>query len=90
MHAIAALAQAYGWRRVTAVCADNELIGSGAVSSLSDALMDVGSVISQTAELNKLMTMESRVFVVHMHSALGSKIFMEAKRLGMVNALLSY
>jgi ionotropic glutamate receptor len=55
MHPIAALAQAYGWRRVTAVYSDDESC-SGPVASLSDALRDVGSeleyksVISLTAD----------------------------------------
>ena len=61
-------------------------------------LRDVGSelkyrsVILQTAdqqaigeELNKLMTMQSRVFVVNMHSAIGSKFFMEAHKIGMMD-----
>jgi ionotropic glutamate receptor len=71
MQPIAALAQAYGWRRVTIVYSDDEF-GSGAIASLSDALRKVGSeleyrsVISLSVdqvsireELTKLMTMES-------------------------------
>eukprot|EP00253_Pinus_taeda_P011673 PITA_11673 len=55
MHPIAALAQAYGWKRVTAVYSDDEF-RSGTVASLSDALRDIGSeleyrsVISLTAD----------------------------------------
>jgi len=71
MHAIAALVQAYGWRRVTAVHQDDEF-GFGAITSLSDALRDVGSeleyrsaispIADQQAirdEFYKLMSMQS-------------------------------
>eukprot|EP00253_Pinus_taeda_P033031 PITA_33031 len=98
MHPIAALAQAYGWKRVTAVYSDDEF-RSGAVASLSDALRDIGSeieyrsVISLTAdqvaiegELYKLMTKESRVFVAYMPSDLCSKILMKAQEIGMMDS----
>jgi len=98
MNPIAALAQAYGWRRVTAVYSDDESC-HGPVASLSDALRAVGSeleyksVISLTAdqvaiedELHKLMTKESRVFVAYMQSDLSSKIIMKAYEIGMMNS----
>ena len=98
MQPIAALIEAYGWKKVTVVYADDGF-GSGAVLSLSDALRDVGSeigyrsVISPTAdqqsireELYKLMTMESRVFVAFMPSDLSSKIFMKANEIGMMDS----
>jgi ionotropic glutamate receptor len=98
MHAIAALVQAYGWKIITAVYTDDEF-GTAAVSSLSDSLRDGGSAIeyrsaiSPTADpqaireqLYRLMTMQSRVFVAHMHSDLGSKFFIEAHKLGMMDS----
>eukprot|EP00253_Pinus_taeda_P024188 PITA_24188 len=98
MHPIAALAQAYGWKRVTAVYSDDEF-RSGAVASLSDALRDIGSeleyrsVISLTAdqvaiekELYNLMTKESRVFVAYMPSDLCPKILMKAQEIGMMDS----
>jgi ionotropic glutamate receptor len=94
MRPIAALAQAYGWRRVTAVYSDDEF-GSGAVSSLIDALRDVGSELESTSisdqedigeMLSKLQTMESRVFVTHMQSDLASKILVKASQMGMMDS----
>eukprot|EP00253_Pinus_taeda_P031320 PITA_31320 len=99
MKPIAALAQAFGWRRVTAIYSDDEF-DSGAVDSLSDSLRDVGSelayrtVISLTAdqvaienELNILMTKESRVFVSNMQSVdLSSKLLMKAHEIGMMDS----
>eukprot|EP01018_Ginkgo_biloba_P014871 Gb_39752 [translate_table: standard] len=96
MQSIAELAKAYGWRRVVAIYPDDDF-GTGAISSLSDALGAVGSeieyrsTISPTAdsqsiseELYKLMSMQSRVFIVHMDYALGSNLLMVAKQIGMM------
>eukprot|EP01018_Ginkgo_biloba_P014874 Gb_39753 [translate_table: standard] len=96
MQSIAELVKAYGWRRVVAIYPDDDF-GTGAISSLNDALVAVGSeieyrsTISPTAdrqtiseELYKLMPMQSRVFIVHMHYALGSNLFMVAKQIGMM------
>eukprot|EP00253_Pinus_taeda_P021570 PITA_21570 len=99
MQPIAALVQAYGWRRITAIYSDDE-IGTGAVASLSDSLRDVGSeleyrtVIPLSADhivieekLYKLMTKESRVFVSYMQSVdLSSKLFMKAHEIGMMDS----
>ncbi|XP_010521873.1 PREDICTED: glutamate receptor 2.7-like [Tarenaya hassleriana] len=94
--AIAALVKSFGWRNVVAVYVENEF-GEGIVPSLVDALQDVNarvpyrSVISPDApgdailgELYKLMTMQTRVFVVHMLPSLGFRFFAKAKEIGMM------
>ncbi|TVU19112.1 hypothetical protein EJB05_35245, partial [Eragrostis curvula] len=72
--------------------------GRGIVPYLVDALQGIGarvsyrSVISQTttgdqiiSELYKLMTMQTRVFVVHMNLNLASLLFTKAKEVGMMS-----
>ncbi|EFH57289.1 hypothetical protein ARALYDRAFT_481829 [Arabidopsis lyrata subsp. lyrata] len=91
--AIAAIFESFGWRSVVAIYVDNEL-GEGIMPYLFDALQDVQvdrSVISPEAnddqilkELYKLMTRQTRVFVVHMASRLASRIFEKAKEIGMM------
>ncbi|GLJ24212.1 hypothetical protein SUGI_0461620 [Cryptomeria japonica] len=96
MKAIAALVQYYGWRRIVAVYPNNDF-GFGAINSLNDALTDVGSEIEYRSsispsatteaireELYKLNNMQSRVFVAHMNSRLGLKLFAEAHAIGMM------
>uniref|UniRef100_A0A0D6QSG0 Glutamate receptor n=1 Tax=Araucaria cunninghamii TaxID=56994 RepID=A0A0D6QSG0_ARACU len=96
MRAIAELVKQYGWRKVVAVYADNDY-GSGALSSLSESLQAVGSEIAYksaiptdanrvfiTGELYKLMTMQPRVFVVHMTPELGKGLFSVACEIGMM------
>ncbi|KAH9316695.1 hypothetical protein KI387_025322 [Taxus chinensis] len=98
MKAIAAVVKYYGWRKTVFIHSDVDF-GCGAVSLLSDALSDFGSevvyitTISSTAEkqsirkeLYKLMSIESRVFVVHLPSDLGLNLFMEAQEMGMMKA----
>ncbi|XP_018462181.1 glutamate receptor 2.8-like [Raphanus sativus] len=91
--AIAAIVKSFGWRSVVAVYVDNEL-GEGIMHSLSDALEDVRvqrSVISPEArddqiltELYKLMTKQTRVFVMHMASDLGFRVLKKAREIGMM------
>ncbi|XP_057799198.1 glutamate receptor 2.7-like [Salvia miltiorrhiza] len=95
--AIAAIVQAYGWREVVPIYVDNEF-GQGIMPFLADALEQVNvhipyrSVIPAfatderiDAELSKLMTYQTRVFIVHMRTALGSRLFTKAKLLGMMS-----
>ncbi|KZV23961.1 glutamate receptor 2.8-like [Dorcoceras hygrometricum] len=97
VQAIGALIQAFGWREVVAVYEDNEF-GEGIMPYLSDALEHVNthipyrSVIPALAtdaeileELYKLMSKQTRVFIVHMRNTLGSRLFLKAKELGMMS-----
>ncbi|XP_038711272.1 glutamate receptor 2.8-like isoform X2 [Tripterygium wilfordii] len=95
--AISALVQAYQWREAVLVYVDDEY-GQGIIPFLNDALQAVDtrvsyrSVISSSAsndkieaELYKLMTMQTRVFIAHMLPSLGSRVFSIAKRIGMMS-----
>ncbi|CAA7038060.1 unnamed protein product [Microthlaspi erraticum] len=91
--AIAATVKSFGWRSVVAMYVNDEL-GKGIMLHLSDALQDVEvhrSVISPEAnddqiykELYKLMTEQTRVFVVHMASSLGFRVLQKAREIGMM------
>jgi ionotropic glutamate receptor len=94
---MASLIKAYGWRQVVPIYEDTEY-GKGIIPYLIDALQEndirvpYRSVIPLpasseqiTLELYKLMTMQTRVFLVHMSSALASKLFTKAKEVGMMN-----
>ncbi|GKU87441.1 hypothetical protein SLEP1_g1836 [Rubroshorea leprosula] len=96
VRAISAIIQAFGWREAVPICEDNEF-GEGLIPYLSDALEDVNaripyrSVISPGAtdeeikdELYKLMTMKTRVFIVHMAPNLGCRVFNKAEEIGMM------
>ncbi|KAL1552576.1 glutamate receptor 2.2-like isoform X2 [Salvia divinorum] len=95
--AIAAIVEAFGWREVVPVYEENNF-GEGIMPYLSDALGRVNaripyrSVISTLttddqikAELYKLMTMQTRVFVVHMLSPLASRLFIIAHKIGLMS-----
>ncbi|CAK7354062.1 unnamed protein product [Dovyalis caffra] len=97
VNAIAALVQAFGWRAAVPIYIDNEY-GEGIIPYLTDALQAVDarvpyqSVISLSAtddqiveELYKLMTMQTRVFIVHMYRSLGTRLFAKAKEIGMMS-----
>ncbi|KAK4853420.1 hypothetical protein QYF36_008946 [Acer negundo] len=94
--AITSLIQAFGWREAVPIYVDNEF-GQGMIPYLTDSLQAIDtrvpyrSVISPMAsddqiveELYKLMTMQTRVFIVHMLPSLGSRIFAKAKQIGMM------
>ncbi|GMY29121.1 glutamate receptor 2.8-like [Fagus crenata] len=95
--AISAIIQAYGWREVVPIYIDNEY-GQGIIPFLIDALQNVDarvpyrSAIPSSAsddqigqELYKLMTMQTRVFIVHMSTNLSSRLFTKAKEIGMMS-----
>ncbi|KAL9376089.1 hypothetical protein Peur_030209 [Populus x canadensis] len=97
VNAISALVQAFRWREAVPIYIDNEY-GEGIVPYLTDALRAVNarvsyrSVISPSAtdeqiieELYKLMTMQTRVFIVHMYGYLGTRLFAKAKEIGMMS-----
>ncbi|KAM7480972.1 hypothetical protein LguiB_005555 [Lonicera macranthoides] len=96
VQAIAGLIQAFGWRNVVPIYADNDF-GRGIIPYLTSLLIEIGtqipyqsainpSVIDQeiTAELYKLMTMQTRVFVLHMTNYLGSRVLNKAQEVGMM------
>uniref|UniRef100_A0A0E0IJV5 Glutamate receptor n=1 Tax=Oryza nivara TaxID=4536 RepID=A0A0E0IJV5_ORYNI len=97
VNSIASLIKAYGWREVVLVYEDTDY-GRGILPYLIDALQEIDarvpyrSVIPFSAtseniqeELYKLMTMQTRVFVVHMSSTTTSHLFTKAKEVGMMN-----
>ncbi|KAJ6924983.1 hypothetical protein NC652_018059 [Populus alba x Populus x berolinensis] len=97
VNAISAIVQAFGWREAVPIYIDNDY-GEGIIPYLIDALQDVDarvpyrSVISPSAtddqiveELYKLMTMQTRVFIVHMYPSLGTRLFTKAKEIGMMS-----
>ncbi|XP_021805298.1 glutamate receptor 2.8-like [Prunus avium] len=94
--AISAIVQAFGWRRAVPIYVDNGF-GEGVVPSLVDALLDVQARVPYrcaihpmatddqlTAALYKLMTMQTRVFIVHMSPSLGARLFAKAQEIGMM------
>ncbi|XP_048133138.1 glutamate receptor 2.1-like [Rhodamnia argentea] len=96
VNAISAIVEAFGWKEAVLIYVDNEF-GEGIIPSLIDALEEVdtrvpyGSLIHPSAtddqillELYKLMTMQMRVFIVHMLPTLGSQLFAKAKEVGMM------
>ncbi|KAF8015221.1 hypothetical protein BT93_H0890 [Corymbia citriodora subsp. variegata] len=97
VNAISTVIQAFGWKEAVLVYVDNKF-GEGIIPSLTNALEEVGtqvpyrSLISPSAtddqilqELYKLMTMQTRVFIVHMLPTLGSRLFAKAKEVGMMS-----
>ncbi|KAM7480973.1 hypothetical protein LguiB_005556 [Lonicera macranthoides] len=97
VNALTAIIQAFGWRNVVPIYVDDDF-GEGIIPSLIDALNEIGthipyrrvinpSVIDQEiiAELYKLMTMQTRVFVLHMTKSLGSRVLNKAQEVGMMS-----
>ncbi|KAK2656086.1 hypothetical protein Ddye_009138 [Dipteronia dyeriana] len=96
--AIAATLQGLGWDEVVIVYEDSD-DGNLFISHLVTSLLknDIGvsykSAISTTAEdfqisseLSMLMTRKTRVFIVHMTSSLGSRLFALADKVDMMSA----
>ncbi|CAI9095605.1 OLC1v1031595C2 [Oldenlandia corymbosa var. corymbosa] len=97
--AIADIVKAYGWRQVVIVYEDS-VYGSGIVPFLTESLLNSSgatvpyrSAITVSAtddqileELSKLMSMQTRVFVVHLLPVLASRLFINAERVGMMNS----
>ncbi|KAL3745668.1 hypothetical protein ACJRO7_014741 [Eucalyptus globulus] len=97
VNAISAVVKAFGWREAVLVYIDNEF-AEGIIPSLTDALEMVDtrvpyrSLIHPLAtddqilrELYKLMTMQTRVFIVHMLPTLGYRLFAKVKEVGMMS-----
>ncbi|XP_065850438.1 glutamate receptor 2.2-like isoform X2 [Euphorbia lathyris] len=94
---IASIVEAFGWREVVPIYINNEY-GQGIIPHLADALQAIGtnipyrSPISPAAtedeiekELYKLMSMQTRVFIVHMPSSLASMFFTKVKEVEMMS-----
>jgi ionotropic glutamate receptor len=94
--AISAIIQAFGWREVVPIYVDNTY-GKGIITYLIDALQEIDaripnqSVIPPSAtddqigqELYKLITMQTRIFIVHMSRKISSRLFIKAKEIGMM------
>ncbi|KAL5559600.1 hypothetical protein UlMin_035811 [Ulmus minor] len=94
--AISSLVKTFGWRDVVPIYVDSEF-GEGIIPYLTDALQEIDvrvpyrSSISPSAtdeeivaELYKLMTMQTRVFLVHMWYNLGSRLLDKANEIGMM------
>lgn len=97
VEAIASIVKAFQWSQVAIIYEDTEY-GTGIIPYLSNALQDVNARVSYrcalpksatsdllSKELYKMMTMQTRVFVVHMPLLLGSRLFLKSKELGMMN-----
>ncbi|KAF7058971.1 hypothetical protein CFC21_065934 [Triticum aestivum] len=97
VNSIASLVKAYGWREVVLVY-ENTDYGRGILPYLISALQESDvhvpyqSVIPPSAtseimmqELYKLMTMQTRVFIVHMSSTMTYLLFTKAKEEGMMD-----
>ncbi|XP_019097967.1 PREDICTED: glutamate receptor 2.5 isoform X2 [Camelina sativa] len=97
VHAIRAIIESFRWREVVPIYADNEF-GEGILPYLVDAFQEINVRIRYRSaislhfsddqikkELYKLMTMPTRVFIVHMLPDLGTRLFAIAKEIGMMN-----
>lgn len=96
--AISSIIKLFGWREVVIVYVDNTF-GEGIMPHLTDALQEINvripyrSVISLNAtdheislELSKMMSMPTRVFIVHLSTSLASRIFTKINEIGLMKA----
>ncbi|XP_078157754.1 glutamate receptor 2.7-like [Carex rostrata] len=94
---IAAFIQNFGWHEVVPIYEDSDY-GSSIIPSLTDALFSVDTTIPYRlviptevtddridSELYHLMTLQTRVFVVHMLPALASQFFHRVQVVGMMS-----
>ncbi|XP_042483967.1 glutamate receptor 2.9-like, partial [Macadamia integrifolia] len=97
VNATASIFEAYGWKEVALIYEDTEY-GNGLVHYFSDAFQQINvlipyrCVIPLTAtddqileKLYKLMTMKTRVFLVHMTTSIGSRLFNNARNARMMD-----
>ncbi|PON56225.1 Ionotropic glutamate receptor, metazoa [Parasponia andersonii] len=95
--ALSAIVRAFRWKEVVPIYAEN-VYGEGLIPFLTDALLEVDAIVPYrsvipsfatdhqlVAELQKLMTMQTRVFIVHMDVSLGARIFKKANEIGMMS-----
>lgn len=94
---IAAFLRAFSWREAVPIYEDSDY-GAGLLPSLIDAFSLINARIPYRAvlppaasnhridtELYKLMSMQTRVFVVHTPPALGARLFLRALAVGMMS-----
>ena len=102
VNCIAALIKGYGWREVVPIYEDTDY-GRGIIPYLVDALQEFGASIPYRSaipvsaskyqleqELYKLMTMQTRVYIVHVSSSIASTLFTKAKELGMMSEMYAW
>ncbi|KAL2461616.1 Glutamate receptor 2.8 [Abeliophyllum distichum] len=95
---IASIVETFRWNQVVIIYEDTEY-GNGIIPYLSNALQDVNTRVSYRSafpksatddfickELRNMMTMQTRVFVVHMSQRLGARLFLKSKELGMMSS----
>ncbi|XP_023523601.1 glutamate receptor 2.7-like [Cucurbita pepo subsp. pepo] len=95
---IASIFKEFNWRQAVIIHSDDQY-GEGILPSMRDALREINThVADETAipqsasddriakQLYRLMTMQTRVFVVHMSPELGSRVFAMAKEIGMMGS----
>ncbi|KAL7187163.1 hypothetical protein ACSBR1_037267 [Camellia fascicularis] len=94
---ITAIIQAFGWKEVVPIYTENEY-GEGLIPFLTDTFQEneirvlykstirhAASDKEIVAELYKLMTMQTRVFIVHMTRSLSTRLFTKANDIGMMS-----
>ncbi|KAH7865219.1 hypothetical protein Vadar_003802 [Vaccinium darrowii] len=94
--AISSIIKAFQWRQVTIIYEDTDY-GNGLMPSLCTAFQDINAQIAYRShiplsatddfiltELYNMITMQTRVFVVHLSLSLGTRLFWKAKGIGML------
>ncbi|KAJ3699093.1 hypothetical protein LUZ61_002798 [Rhynchospora tenuis] len=94
---IAAFIKHFGWRQAVPIY-EESAFGSGIIPSLVDTLQSIGTMIPDRVvipteasddliddKLHRLMTLQTRVFVVHMLPELASRLFLRVQALGMMS-----
>ncbi|KAF5950621.1 hypothetical protein HYC85_012614 [Camellia sinensis] len=94
---ITAIIQAFDWKEVVLIYTENEY-GEGLIPFLTDtfqeneirvlyisAIHPMASDEEIVAELHKLKTMQTRVFIVHMTRSLSTRLFTKANDIGMMS-----
>ncbi|CAH2073091.1 unnamed protein product [Thlaspi arvense] len=97
VHAISAIIESFRWREVVPIYVDNEF-GEGILPYLVDAFQEINVRIRYRSaislhfsddqikkELYRLMSMPSRVFIVHMLPDLGARLFSIAREINMTS-----
>ncbi|XP_054813511.1 glutamate receptor 2.7-like [Prosopis cineraria] len=96
-NAIVAIVEAFEWKQAVPIYIDNNDYGTGLIPFLTNALQQVyvripylcrisplATIDAIRGELYKLMTMQTRVFIVHVSPDLGSTLFPIAQQIGMM------
>nr|KYP59530.1 Glutamate receptor 2.9 [Cajanus cajan] len=96
VEAISDIVEVYGWREIVPIYEDTEY-GNGLNLYLHDAFVNIGTRVPYrcvigphfgveeiSKELEKVKCMATKVFLVHMSSEVGCKLFLAAKKSGMM------